>query len=233
LNCSINDKTAVILLDDHPMIRLSMETVINKQHDMQVVGNFGRTTDLWYGLQQHDADVLVLDYILGNDELDGLSLIKQIVVHYPSIPILVYTSMENLAVIRVAFQRGIRGYLSKREGISSYLQAIRTLRRGQRYIPEHIHTELAKIPRRKCDGAALDIPFVEQGNIMISRLDSLLSPREAEVIRCILAGMKNSDIAEKLKRSHKTISGHKQAAMKKMGVQTELELFKYHDDLFL
>jgi len=233
MNSLASEKIAVMLLDDHPMIRLSMEMVISKQQDMHVVGNFSRSIDLWHGLQQHDVNVLVLDYILDNDEVDGLSLIKQVLAHYPKIPILVYTSMESLSVIRVAFQRGIRGYLSKREDPDCYLQAIRTLSRGQQYIPEPIYTELAKIPLRKCDGAVLDSPLVVQDNRVKPRLDNLLSPREAEVIRCILAGMKNSDIAEKLKRSNKTISGHKQSGMRKLGIHSELELFKYHDDLFL
>lgn len=232
MNCPVGKKTAVVLLDDHPMIRLSMEMALSKQHDMQLVGSFGHSRDLLYWLQQHQAEVLVLDYILGYDELDGLSLIKLILTHHPHLNILIYSSMEHLAVIRAAFQRGIKGYLSKREDAKTYLQALRVVSRGQRFIPENIGVELAKIPMRKCDGAVLDIPAAEKNDVFICRLDSMLSPREAEVIRCILDGMRNSEIAEKLKRSRKTISGHKQAGMKKLGINSDLELFKYRDDLF-
>ena len=232
MNCPVGKKTAVVLLDDHPMIRLSMEMALSKQHDMQLVGSFGHSRDLLYWLQQHQAEVLVLDYILGYDELDGLSLIKLILTHHPHLNILIYSSMEHLAVIRAAFQRCFKGYVSKREDAKTYLQALRVVSRGQRFIPENIGVELAKIPMRKCDGAVLDIPAAEKNDVFICRLDSMLSPREAEVIRCILDGMRNSEIAEKLKRSRKTISGHKQAGMKKLGINSDLELFKYRDDLF-
>ncbi len=232
MSCPVGEKTSVVLLDDHPMIRLSLEMSLSNQDDMQLAGSFGHSRDLLHWLQQHEVDVLVLDYILGHDELDGLSLIKLILTHHSHLNILLYSSMENLAVIRAAFQRGIKGYLSKREDAKTYLQALRVVCRGQRFIPEHIGIELAKIPMRKCDGTVLDMPAAEKNDLLISRLDSMLSPREAEVIRCILDGMRNGEIAEKLKRSRKTISGHKQAGMKKLGINSDLELFKYRDDLF-
>jgi DNA-binding NarL/FixJ family response regulator len=66
----------------------------------------------------------------------------------------------------------------------------------------------------------------------IEKLSKLLTPREAEIIRCFLDGMAIVDIAAKLKRSRKTISGHKQTGMKKLGISSDLELFKYRSDLF-
>jgi DNA-binding CsgD family transcriptional regulator len=60
----------------------------------------------------------------------------------------------------------------------------------------------------------------------------LLTPRESEVLRCFLDGMTILQISAKLKRSRKTVSGHKQSGMKKLGIQSDLELFKYREDLF-
>ena len=226
------DKVSVVLLDDHPMILLATEIAIAKQQDMQVTGSFNDSRELLFFLQQQHVDVLVLDYILGSEELDGLSLIKQILARHAELSILLYSSMENVAVIRAAFQHGIKGYLSKRERAHTYVHAIRVLSRGQRYIPDEIEMELIKISSRRQELAEWGRPVSSFNSTERDRLETLLSPREAEVIRCVLDGMRNHEIANKLKRSRKTISGHKQAGMKKLGINSDLELFKYHADLF-
>ncbi|KJV48818.1 LuxR family transcriptional regulator [Pantoea sp. BL1] len=226
------EKITVVLLDDHPMIRLSLEMAASHHPDMQVTGSFSHSHELLTWLQKNTADVLVLDYILGGDELDGLSLIKQILSRHPKLKILLSSSMESLAVIRAAFMNGIKGYISKREEAQAYFEAIRVIYSGLRFIPDNIESELSKIPVRKRDGAVLDGPLYHANGEKLSRLDTLLSPREAEVIRCFLDGMQVIEIAEKLKRSRKTISGHKQSGMRKLGLSTDLELFKYRDHLF-
>lgn len=226
------EKIAVVLLDDHPMIRLSLEMAASHHSDMQITGSFSHSHELLTWLQNNSADVLVLDYILGGDELDGLSLIKQILSRHPKLKILLSSSMESLAVIRAAFMNGIKGYISKREEAQAYFEAIRVIDSGLRFIPDNIESELSKIPVRKRDGTVLDGPLYRANGEKLSRLDTLLSPREAEVIRCFLDGMQVIEIAEKLKRSRKTISGHKQSGMKKLGLTTDLELFKYRDHLF-
>lgn len=226
------EKITVVLLDDHPMIRLSLEMAASHYPDMQITGSFSHSHELLSWLQKNSADVLVLDYILGGDELDGLSLIKQILSRHPKLKILLSSSMESLAVIRAAFMSGIKGYISKREEAQAYFEAIRVINSGLRFIPDNIESELSKIPVRKRDGAVLDGPLYYANGEKLSRLDTLLSPREAEVIRCFLDGMQVIEIAEKLKRSRKTISGHKQSGMKKLGLNTDLELFKYRNDLF-
>ena len=234
---SFNDPLInVVLLDDHPMIRFSFEVAVSKARDLHVAGSFGHSRDLLNWLKNNHADVLVLDYILGNDEMDGLSLIKLILRHNPNIKILLSSSMESLAVIRAAFVQGIKGYISKREEANGYFNAIRIIASGQRFIPANIAMELTKLPMRKRDGDVLELvdtgANVEQHSDGASRLKGLLTAREAEVIRCYLDGMQVIEIAEKLNRSRKTISGHKQTGMKKLGLTSDLELFKYRSDLF-
>ncbi len=235
MNSVRENKVRVALLDDHPMMLLAMEIAIAKQADLEISGSFVNSRDLLDYLQQEHIDVLVLDYILGSEELDGLSLIIQILSRHPGLGILLYSSMENLAVIRAAFKRGIKGYLSKRESAPTLLYAIRVTGHGQYFIPPNIEFELAKMPscrRAMVDTVSLSVSLNPSNPSECSRLETLLSPREAEVIRCVLDGMRNHEIADKLKRSRKTISGHKQSGMKKLGINSDLELFKYHADLF-
>ncbi|MHC2598877.1 two-component system capsular synthesis response regulator RcsB [Kluyvera sp. 1366] len=225
----------IALLDDHPIIRRSFEVVARNEPDTSIVGSFGHSSELLTFLRTHESevDVLVLDYVLNNDELDGLSLIKQLIVRHPNLKILLSSSIESVAVIRSAYMVGIKGYIGKREETSVYFDAIRAVYKGQRYVPDNIASALSQVPSRKRDEALLNGP-VEQGGEMqsITELSKLLTAREAEVIRCFLDGMEIFEIAAKLKRSRKTISGHKQTGMRKLGLSSDLELFKYREDLF-
>lgn len=221
------------LLDDHPLVRSSYELVMGKEPDMLIVGSFGRSRDLMNFLRNDTADILLLDYILDVNELDGLSLIKQLRLRYPDLKILLSSSVESLAVIRTAFMLGIRGYVGKREDASVYFQAIRSVAGGQRYIPQEIANNMAQVPTRKRDENLLDDIENTKGEAPpLAELSKLLTPREAEILRCFLDGMEIPEIAAKLKRSRKTISGHKQTGMKKLGLSSDLELFKFREDLF-
>lgn len=216
------------ILDDHPIVRRSLEIVTAPIPDMHLVGSFSHSRELFNWLRNNRCDVLILDYILQSDELDGLSLIQQLLAHYPDLRILLSSSMESLAVIRAAFSMGIKGYISKREELDEYCKAVRVIFRGQHYVPEDISAELAQLPMRKRD------QYFCQSNTAtdFARLSKLLTAREAEVIHSFLEGMSIFDIAAKLKRSRKTVSGHKQSGMKKLGISSDLELFKYREDLF-
>ncbi len=228
-------KIAVVMLDDHPMMRFSFEVAATREPDISMLATFGNSKDLLDWLRINHADVLVLDYILGNDELDGLSLIKQILSHHPQLKILLSSSMESVAVIHAALQLGIKGYITKREETPRYFAAIRTIAAGQRSLPDDIANELDQLPIRKRERNALLQQQSEASTDDASRMAHLskrLTPREAEVIRCFIDGMQVVEIAIKLKRSRKTISGHKQTGMKKLGLTSDLELFKYRDDLF-
>lgn len=223
---------SVVLLDDHPMIRLSFEFASSRQPDIRLLGSFGNSRDLMNWLPACRPDVLVLDYMLDDDELDGLSLIRQVRSRFPEIPILMTSSMESLAVIHAALLIGVKGYVNKREETGRYFEAIRTLAANGRFIPEGVAQALTQMPTRN-----RNVPVIEQAPgeallPMCERINRLLTPREAEVIRCFLDGMTVLEIAGKLKRSRKTISGHKQTGMKKLGLSSDPELFKFRDELF-
>jgi len=216
------------ILDDHPIIRRSFQVVASSTEDMCIVGSFGHSLELFDWLKKERCDVLMLDYILQSDEPDGLTLIRKILARHPKLKILLTSSMENLAVIRTAFMLGVYGYIAKREDTTNYIQAIRNVASDQRYIPDNISAELAQVPTRKRDKALLN----GQQPLSISKMNKILTAREAEVIHCFLDGMTIVEISVKLKRSRKTISGHKQAGLRKLGLSSDLELFRYRDDLF-
>ncbi|PLR26444.1 response regulator transcription factor [Pantoea endophytica] len=220
----------LVILDDHPIFLRSFDVLCAGEQGLTIVGKFQHSRELINWLRTSHCDVLVLDYILQNDEMDGLSLIKHLLLHFPYLRILLSTSVDSLAVIRAAYMLGVRGYLSKREEAATYVSAIRTLANGQRYVPQHIAEGLTQVPLRKNDEEIAHGIYLPQGEALMPV--KLLTPREAEVVNCYMEGMEIPEIAAKLKRSRKTVSGHKQSAMKKLGICSDLELFKYRKDLF-
>ncbi|WP_343553474.1 response regulator transcription factor [Pantoea sp.] len=226
-------KISIMLLDDHPIIRRSLETVIIDEKDLVLSGCFGHSSELMRHLRTEVPDVLILDYILGDEELDGLSLIRQVMNHYPQIKILMSSSVESIAVIRTAYNMGIRGYVSKRATMEVYFNAIRQVASGQVYVPENIKYELSHLPGKIAVKNEMATESDEPASAeTVFRNVELLTPRESEVLRCFLDGMTILQISAKVKRSRKTISGHKQSGMRKLGIKSDIELFKYRDDLF-
>lgn len=224
-------KISVVMLDDHPMVRLSFEIATRKEKNIELAGSFGRSKELLDWLKRHDVDVLVLDYMLDNDEVDGLSLIKLIMAHYPEQRILLSSSMESLAVIHAALRTGIKGYINKREEPERYFEAIRTVAAGKLFLSRDVEVGLSQMPQRK--NSLLYQEFLSENTLAEQHnLSLLLTPRESEVLRCYMDGLTVSDIGIKLNRSRKTVSSHKQSGMKKLGVNSDIELLKYRHELF-
>ncbi|WNJ78471.1 response regulator transcription factor [Cedecea neteri] len=224
-------KIRVVLLDDHPMIRLSFDIAARREPDMEVMASFSQSKDLLQWLSSHRADVLVLDYILEGHEVDGLTLIKQILARHPDQRILLSSSMESLAVIHAALLAGVKGYVNKREDISRYFHAVRQVAAGKCYLSAEQEAGLLQLPARRKNSASLDARFGDDV-LPVSKLLALLTPRESEILRLFLDGLTVQQISDKLKRSRKTISCHKQSGMKKLGIASDPELFKYREDLF-
>lgn len=225
----IKRKIRLVLLDDHPIFRQSFKILCDEAKDLKLVGSYGESAELFKQLQFVKCDVLVLDYLLLDKDPDGLSLIKSILSHYPDINILLSTSVESMAVIRAAYMLGIKGYISKRERSEVYSSAIRTVAYVQRFILPDIAEKLVQFTGKSSDF----LPKQQSHDASASSvLNKLLTPSESTVINYFLSGMTIGDIANELKRSRKTVAGHKNNALRKMGMKSDLELFKFHNDFF-
>ncbi|MCA1322978.1 response regulator transcription factor [Herbaspirillum sp. alder98] len=217
----------IALLDDHAVVRYGLAGRLAEEPDFQVVGMFSSSKEMMAGLRMTPADILLIDYSLGSNDIDGLNLIRALRVHFPEGRILVSSSHYNPATIAMAMRAGARGFVGKSQELSELILAIRTVFVGRIYINDAMDAELSSMNGR-------DQLQYQGGDEPVS--DSLignseLSPREREVLRCCLEGMSVTQIAEKFARSVKTISGQKQSAFRKLGVRSDNELFKIQHQL--
>ncbi|CUU23637.1 MULTISPECIES: response regulator transcription factor [Duffyella] len=217
----------IAILDDHPSIRTALRFTLQSERDMQLVGEYGRREEMLTALQSVTVDVLVLDYLLADDEIDGLQMVRHLLTRHDKLKILVSTSLESVAVVQLLLKAGVRGFIGKSKEQSELLQAIRRVAQGERYLSEDMRDALEKA--HSDDRHKPDEPLTPGSGEALLTMMRDLSPREEEVLRCYLDGLSVTEIAVKFARSRKTVSGQKQAALRKLGLRSDIELFKYKD----
>jgi len=214
----------IALLDDHAVVRHGLAARLKEESDFQVVGAYATSKDMMAALRASPADILLIDYSLGANDIDGLNLIRALKVRFPDSKILVSSSHYNPATVALAMRAGARGFVGKEQELSELVAAIRSVSVGRVHLNPLMAAEISSM---------LSSHGVEDdANGTDSLTDNTdLSPREREVLRCCLDGMSVTQIAEKFARSVKTISGQKQAAFRKLGVRNDNELFKIQHQL--
>jgi len=221
---SAKNPIRVALLDDHPIVRHGLGKRFSDEADLHVVGIYATSREMINGLRVAPAEVLVVDYSLGPTEIDGVNLLKVLKIKYPSSRILVASSHDSPATVELVMQAGARAFVAKAEPLSALVEAIRIVVAGGTYTSEAGAAPAALPGMSVSAGCASAGPALEA-----DPEGQQLSPREREVIRCCLEGMSITEIAQKFSRSSKTISCQKQAAMKKLGLCTDSELFEWLD----
>ncbi|MCT6591142.1 response regulator transcription factor [Pantoea dispersa] len=215
----------IAVLDDHPLIGKAMQYRLAQEPQLDLAGAFAQRQQLMTFLQRQPIDILVLDYMLGEDQLDGLQMVKQLRLHYPQLKILVSSAVEKPAIVQLLLKAGVQGFVGKSHDQEVLIDAIHQICRGKRFLTPDMMLELDKF--QESDREMHDYLTPRQAGDDISLLLRELSPREIEVIRCYLDGLSITQIAGKYARSRKTISGQKQTALRKLGLRSDLELFKY------
>ena len=225
---SVVSPLRIALLDDHALIREGLKIRLSTESDFKIVGVHSSSAELQEALRSESADLLILDYQLSDGELDGLRLIQLLRSHYPEMRILIFSSLERPATVNMAIRAGANGFFGKSQQTEELVRAIRMVALDRLYLSPEMAADLDTTPAVQVPGTA-DGASVAGGDALVDY--PALSPKEREVLRCCLEGLSVSQIALKFMRSRKTISGQKQAALRKLNVRTDTELFKLHLDL--
>ncbi|MCA8293763.1 response regulator [Burkholderia sp. AU30198] len=201
----------VIVADDHPVTGHGIAHGLGGMPTIDVVGIVPDTTALVEALDATPCDVLVLDYVMPAGQYgDGQALIAFLRRRYPQLRIVTVTMLNSPAVFRAVQQLGVNCIASKSDPMSHLVAAVHAAFSNGQYLSPTIASLLEKAD---ADGGGA------------------LSSRESEIVRLFREGYKVTEIAEKLHRSKKTISAQKLAAMRKLGITRDAELFTYDGSL--
>jgi NarL family two-component system response regulator LiaR len=182
----------VLLVDDHAVVRQGVRAFLQTQPDIQVAGEADSGAAAVALVQEHAPDVVLMDLIMpGMDGVEATRRVKQI---SPRTQIIILTSYHEDEHIFPAIRAGALSYLLKDVGPAELAGAVRMATRGD----AQLHPRVAARVVQELHGARQDSlnPFAE------------LSERELEVLRLIAAGLSNTDIAERLVLSEKTVKSH-------------------------
>lgn len=203
--------TRVLIADDHAILRAGIKHLLSEHPDITVAGEAGNGQEVLSMVRAEPWDVLLLDMTMPGKS--GIELIKQLKQIAPKLPILILSMhKEDVYAVR-ALKAGAAGYLCKDNAEDQLVTALRKVASGGLYINAAVAEKLAA---DMLHGDARDAPP-----------HTRLSDREYQVFQLIVSGAGQSDIAQKLNLSIKTVSTHKTHIMGKMGCTSVAELVRY------
>jgi DNA-binding NarL/FixJ family response regulator len=183
----------VLVVEDHPIMRMGIAAIIDAQPDMKVCGQAESGTDAVRLFRQHRADVILMDLRLpGMSGLDALRAIRR---YDPSARCVVLTTYEGDEDIHQALAAGAAGYLIKAMSHDTLVDALRKVHSGTRFLPAPVAQSLA-----------------------MRTPNSDLSPREREVLSLMVHGKSNKDIGAALKITEATVKCHVSVILERLGV---------------
>lgn len=198
----------VVILDDHLMVLEGLDSMLNNQQKIVVTNTFNRGIDLLNFLKTEAPNIILLDINLPDS--NGIDLCKSITTLYPEINIIGLSNYSETSFIKNMMRNGAKGYLLKNTTKEELIKAIKAVNYGDTYLSEILKNKL------------LNESFGVQSSTFIPKL----TRRESEILNCIAEELTNTEIAEKLFISTKTVESHRKNLYQKFGVRNTAGLIK-------
>jgi DNA-binding NarL/FixJ family response regulator len=184
-------KIQILVVDDHPVLRDGLRSIIESQGDLKVVAEAGTGKEAIQLFEEHVPDITLID--LGLPDINGIDVIKRLHARHPDSRIIVLTTyLGDVQALR-ALQAGATGYLLKATLRRDLLDTIRAVYAGQRHVQSEVASEIAQ-----------------------HAVDHALTEREIEVLKLIAKGCSNKIVADRLDITEDTVKGHVRNILEKL-----------------
>lgn len=202
----------ILLADDHAIVRAGFRNLLEKQRDMEVVGEANDGRDAIQIARQLKPDVIIMDVAM--PELNGIDASRQITREFPDIKVLALSMHSSHRVVSQMLRAGASGYLVKTCTVEELVRAVRAVNEGKTYLSPEIASGLVEDYMHRVPAGDDDTP-------------ATLSDREREVLQLVAEGKTTKEIASLLHVSVKTVEGHRHSIMEKLALHSIAELTKY------
>ncbi|MCF6136747.1 response regulator [Pseudalkalibacillus berkeleyi] len=193
----------VLLIDDHAILRDGLKNIIAVEEDIAVVGELISGSDVLETIETTDPNVILMDINLPDE--NGIELTAQVKSHYPDCKVLILTMYKHDEYFMSALKAGADGYILKDAPAEEVIEAIHEVAEGNSIL----HPSMAK-----------KLVDYHQKKNQVNQNAKDLTDREKDVLICLVEGLSNKQIAERLFISDKTVKIHVSNIFKKLGVKS-------------
>jgi DNA-binding NarL/FixJ family response regulator len=211
----VKQKKSILIVDDHPLFREGMKSMLERNTRFQVAGEAGTGHEGLMKARRLKPDMVLIDISL--PDISGIKLTYDVRKVLPKAYIIIVSMHSKIDYIAEAFQAGATGYVSKDSASERLLQGLEMVSRGDYFMDSAVsHKVIEKI---------MKIP-IKEAKISDGNYNSL-TIREQEVMRMLAEGASPKDVAVRLFISPKTVENHRANIMKKLGLRGTMELVRY------
>jgi DNA-binding NarL/FixJ family response regulator len=211
----VAEQKRVIIIDDHPLFREGLKTIISRDDQFKVVGEAGSGHEGFGIAKRLKPDLVVVDISLPDQS--GIQLTRDLRQLLSETKILIVSMHSKIDYIAEAFQAGATGYVVKESASERLLQGLKSVAKGDYYLDSSVsHAVVENLMKSPLKAAKItDADY------------ATLTPREQEVMRLLAEGLSSKTVAEKLFISPKTVENHRANIMSKLGLHSTIELVRY------
>lgn len=199
----------VLIVDDHPMFRAGARGSLSAEPDFELAGEVAGAEEALEAIRHHQPDVVMTDIRL-KGSINGVALARQIRNEYPGVKIVVLTNYSNEPYIRAMMEIGVEGYILKDTSPRDVIDSLRMVMAGQTVFSAQVTQKVV----RGYLGA--------QGETDDLRTETI-TVRETDVLRLLVSGASNIEIAESLNLSEASVRFHLTNIYSKLGVRSRTE----------
>jgi two-component system nitrate/nitrite response regulator NarL len=201
----------LVLANDHPIILDGLEEIFRREPDFQVLARCLEGEATLRAVRQHKPDVLILD--LRMPEMDGLAVLREMQKEKLPTRVVVLTAALDEDQALEAIRLGVSGVVLKEMASRLLVQCVRKVHAGEQWLEKRsVSLALEKLLKR--EAAARQIA-------------GLLTPREIEIVRLVVDGLRNKEIADRLYIGEGTVKVHLHSIYEKLKVSSRLQLARY------
>jgi DNA-binding NarL/FixJ family response regulator len=207
-------KTRVLIVEDHPMTLVGLKMLLTKNEGITVVGEASNGLEAVQQAEQTQPEVILMD--IGLPEMDGVEATQRIKAAHPGVRVIMLTSKDNERDVFASLSAGADAYCMKGISVEALTSAIEAVKEGTAWLDPAV----ARMVLGRFQGATPIQDAVPNGKTTdeTALQDCPLTAREMEVLRLIVDGLSNPEIAEKLTITKATAKAHVHSILQKLCV---------------
>jgi DNA-binding NarL/FixJ family response regulator len=202
----------VLIIDNHPLVREGLRSIIESQPDLQVCAEADTARAARHAIGDSRPDVMIVE--LGLNQGDGIELVRDVRAHHATLPILVLSSFDETIYAERMLAVGANGYIMKQATSQEILHSLRRVLEGAIYVSEGV-------------GFSMIRKATDRGSAPSANPIDRLTNRELQILHLVGKGKSTRETAQLLNLSIKTIESHRQRIKYKLHLTTGTQLVQY------